>query len=364
MVANMTISSHARQPQHSSQATETAPPQRYAWLFKSDPSKPASKADIGSLSAMIPSPDNSANSWETRAFAEDASSLAAGIWPPRAYPCSFCRREFRSAQALGGHMNVHRRDRARLRHSSPPAPAPYRSPLTIPQPRSLFQAHADRHAVDQTGGYLNQSLIKLNSNAPSKSSNSPANTPYTSLTSNLHSNKATSFPLRLQQLASEAAASLMCSQQSKSSKLVSLWPASMSNPVSFACLSSMNETSMMERAGEACSSSSLSSPPSSSLSGVRPPRTDTASAWRRDPPIIHPEDESPSKKSHTDSNYNHPILKHIIACRNSLKDELMHAQGIQSSSIMITNNDSSCLERRSVACGGDVDLELRLGWSP
>ncbi|XP_010517767.1 PREDICTED: transcriptional regulator SUPERMAN-like [Camelina sativa] len=36
-------------------------------------------------------------------------------WPPKNYICSFCRREFRSAQALGGHMNVHRRDRAKLR---------------------------------------------------------------------------------------------------------------------------------------------------------------------------------------------------------------------------------------------------------
>ncbi|CAL1374572.1 unnamed protein product [Linum trigynum] len=56
--------------------------------------------------------------WEERAFAEDASSVLNGggcIWPPRSYPCSFCRREFRSAQALGGHMNVHRRDRARLK---------------------------------------------------------------------------------------------------------------------------------------------------------------------------------------------------------------------------------------------------------
>lgn len=40
-------------------------------------------------------------------------------WPPRSYTCSFCKREFRSAQALGGHMNVHRKDRARLRQSSP-----------------------------------------------------------------------------------------------------------------------------------------------------------------------------------------------------------------------------------------------------
>ena len=48
-------------------------------------------------------------------------SLAAGCfpWPPplpsSCYTCGYCRREFRSAQALGGHMNVHRRDRARLR---------------------------------------------------------------------------------------------------------------------------------------------------------------------------------------------------------------------------------------------------------
>ncbi|XP_010918822.1 zinc finger protein 11-like [Elaeis guineensis] len=48
------------------------------------------------------------------------SDLIGGfLWPPRSYTCSFCKREFRSAQALGGHMNVHRRDRARLRQSPP-----------------------------------------------------------------------------------------------------------------------------------------------------------------------------------------------------------------------------------------------------
>ncbi|CAM0957232.1 unnamed protein product [Alopecurus aequalis] len=57
-------------------------------------------------------------SWEERAFAEDsARNLGGCIWPPRSYSCSFCGREFRSAQALGGHMNVHRRDRARLKLS-------------------------------------------------------------------------------------------------------------------------------------------------------------------------------------------------------------------------------------------------------
>ncbi|KAA8518940.1 hypothetical protein F0562_016286 [Nyssa sinensis] len=56
------------------------------------------------------------DSWEEQAFAEDAAGPLGGcIWPPRSYSCTFCGREFRSAQALGGHMNVHRRDRARLK---------------------------------------------------------------------------------------------------------------------------------------------------------------------------------------------------------------------------------------------------------
>ncbi|KAF6153245.1 hypothetical protein GIB67_036591 [Kingdonia uniflora] len=42
------------------------------------------------------------------------------FWPPRSFTCTFCKRVFGSAQALGGHMNVHRRDRAKLRLCSPP----------------------------------------------------------------------------------------------------------------------------------------------------------------------------------------------------------------------------------------------------
>ncbi|CAI9768346.1 unnamed protein product [Fraxinus pennsylvanica] len=58
------------------------------------------------------------SSWEEEAFAEDSMGPLGGfIWPPRSYSCSFCNREFKSAQALGGHMNVHRRDRAKLQQS-------------------------------------------------------------------------------------------------------------------------------------------------------------------------------------------------------------------------------------------------------
>ncbi|KAF8101886.1 hypothetical protein N665_0201s0193 [Sinapis alba] len=63
----------------------------------------------------IPKKSKKGSSWEELAFAED--DAAGSLWPPRSYSCSFCRREFKSAQALGGHMNVHRRDRARLKQS-------------------------------------------------------------------------------------------------------------------------------------------------------------------------------------------------------------------------------------------------------
>ncbi|KAJ1381065.1 Zinc finger C2H2-type [Sesbania bispinosa] len=35
----------------------------------------------------------------------------------RSYTCAFCKRVFSNAQALGGHMTTHRRDRAKLRQS-------------------------------------------------------------------------------------------------------------------------------------------------------------------------------------------------------------------------------------------------------
>ncbi|KAL6516154.1 hypothetical protein OROGR_019459 [Orobanche gracilis] len=57
-------------------------------------------------------------------------------WPQRNYRCSFCKKEFKSAQALGGHMNVHRRDRARMRLSSPSSweSPPNQNPKPNPKP--------------------------------------------------------------------------------------------------------------------------------------------------------------------------------------------------------------------------------------
>ncbi|KAJ1396690.1 putative transcriptional regulator RABBIT EARS [Sesbania bispinosa] len=62
------------------------------------------------LKSHIQAPFDNNSNWEERAFAEDATRILGGcIWPPRSYSCHFCKGEFRSAQALGGQMNVHRR---------------------------------------------------------------------------------------------------------------------------------------------------------------------------------------------------------------------------------------------------------------
>ncbi|KAK7277525.1 hypothetical protein RJT34_22539 [Clitoria ternatea] len=75
-------------------------------------------------------------------FGFEEHSTWGTSWPARNYACSFCKREFRSAQALGGHMNVHRRDRARLRSSLSswvsecPKPNPSAKPNTTLLPPS------------------------------------------------------------------------------------------------------------------------------------------------------------------------------------------------------------------------------------
>ncbi|KAD4178154.1 hypothetical protein R6Q59_021703 [Mikania micrantha] len=65
-------------------------------------------------------------------FREDSSTREESFdefsWPPKSYTCSFCNREFRSAQALGGHMNVHRREKAKLKQITPQRYPPFLHP--------------------------------------------------------------------------------------------------------------------------------------------------------------------------------------------------------------------------------------------
>ncbi|XP_051127593.1 transcriptional regulator SUPERMAN-like [Andrographis paniculata] len=100
----------------------------------------------------------------------DLMAAAAGyLWPPRSYTCTFCRREFRSAQALGGHMNVHRRDRAARLRRSPPPPQPSRGSFsaaagagcTNPNPNPNPNVNPKARFVSNPSPTLSSLLTKL-----------------------------------------------------------------------------------------------------------------------------------------------------------------------------------------------------------
>ncbi|KAJ9152635.1 hypothetical protein P3X46_026182 [Hevea brasiliensis] len=95
------------------------------------------------------------DSWEVRAFEEDTGNVMGTTWPPRSYTCTFCRKEFRSAQALGGHMNVHRRDRARLHQTVlQPSPGSINPPSSSTSTSSSSSILIPAQEFSTTGGRL------------------------------------------------------------------------------------------------------------------------------------------------------------------------------------------------------------------
>ncbi|KAL2323472.1 hypothetical protein Fmac_027851 [Flemingia macrophylla] len=100
-------------------------------------------------------------------------------WPARNYACSFCKREFRSAQALGGHMNVHRRDRARLRSSLSPwvSECPKPNPSTKPtNPNPLPPPSSQSPLSDEPLNYAHPSPLLCSPCLTLSPSPSPAST--------------------------------------------------------------------------------------------------------------------------------------------------------------------------------------------
>ncbi|MBA0645427.1 hypothetical protein Goklo_013529 [Gossypium klotzschianum] len=61
--------------------------------------------------------DSKSSSEETDKSEQSIDDMRAGR---RSYKCVFCKRGFTTAQALGGHMNIHRKDRAKSRPSLVP----------------------------------------------------------------------------------------------------------------------------------------------------------------------------------------------------------------------------------------------------
>ncbi|XAR49009.1 hypothetical protein NMG60_11032024 [Bertholletia excelsa] len=57
---------------------------------------------------------SSVTSSDQSALSEKVNDETTGTG--RSYECTFCKRGFTNAQALGGHMNIHRKDKARAKH--------------------------------------------------------------------------------------------------------------------------------------------------------------------------------------------------------------------------------------------------------
>ncbi|KAL4188693.1 hypothetical protein AMTRI_Chr08g161700 [Amborella trichopoda] len=62
----------------------------------------------------------------------DHSEPDANFSIAKSYECTFCKRGFSTAQALGGHMNIHRRERAKLKHSLSPLSPPHLGLVSLP----------------------------------------------------------------------------------------------------------------------------------------------------------------------------------------------------------------------------------------
>ncbi|XP_047979557.1 zinc finger protein 5-like [Salvia hispanica] len=77
--------------------------------------------------------EESTNSSEEVLLDEESKELGVG----RSYECVFCKRGFNTAQALGGHMNIHRKDRLRNKPNSTKQPQRF-YPSSASTPRPYF----------------------------------------------------------------------------------------------------------------------------------------------------------------------------------------------------------------------------------
>ncbi|XP_073290967.1 uncharacterized protein [Primulina huaijiensis] len=95
--------------------------------------------------------EESVNSYSSEAAEQDnVFDLGVG----RSYDCVYCKRGFDSAQALGGHMNIHRKDKSR---NKPTSRKPEDSDCTgprlyqqIPESRNDHFENHDHHTKNAT----------------------------------------------------------------------------------------------------------------------------------------------------------------------------------------------------------------------
>nr|ACX94184.1 ramosa1 C2H2 zinc-finger transcription factor [Zea perennis] len=108
---------------------------------------------------------------------DNLSLSAASSWlPPQvrspssssSYTCGYCKKEFRSAQGLGGHMNIHGLDRARLIHQqytshriAAPHPNPNHPSCTSALDLELSLSSLLAHGSASSDGGLSVPVAKL-----------------------------------------------------------------------------------------------------------------------------------------------------------------------------------------------------------
>ncbi|KAL9227577.1 hypothetical protein vseg_003251 [Gypsophila vaccaria] len=66
----------------------------------------------------------------------------------RSYDCVFCRRGFTTAQALGGHMNIHRKDRATTTTTTLNRPSTNNSTITVDRSKEIMLLEDDDNDND------------------------------------------------------------------------------------------------------------------------------------------------------------------------------------------------------------------------
>ncbi|EYU32971.1 hypothetical protein ABFS82_07G043300 [Erythranthe guttata] len=94
---------------------------------------------------------------------ENSTGDSAGVG--RSYECTFCKRGFTNAQALGGHMNIHRRDKAKAKQKNRDDEITSNTPSNVSKPQENIPHHHQyqmylppppppRNPNFQTGDYL------------------------------------------------------------------------------------------------------------------------------------------------------------------------------------------------------------------